>query len=611
MLIDFFREILEIRRDFRQEKNKNEVMKGTVLFKRFLPYYRKYLGEVIFDMVCAVMTTAATLALPLLVREITNRAVADASGIEVTWILSLGLIYLFLRLVDSAANYLMQAKGHIMGAKLEKDMRSDLFAHLQQLSFSYYNSTKVGQIMSRITSDLFDVTEFSHHFPEEVLIAAVQITVSFVVLIRINVPLTLGLFALVPLMVFFARNYSGKMRAAFSQGRHQVGEINAQVEDSLLGVRVVRSFANEPLEIEKFEKGNEKFLRFKKLQYHFMGAFGTVIRAFEGLMYIVVVVAGALLLRDGAIAAGDYTAYLLYVTTLLTSIRRIVEFTEQFQRGMTGIERFFQIMDAPVEIADLPDARPLPEHLRGEVDFEKVSFHYSDDEDHEVLTDLDMHVSAGQNVAVVGPSGSGKTTLCNLLPRFYDVTGGRILIDGQDIRHTTLKSLRAAIGMVQQDVYLFSGTVYDNILYGRPGAAREEFIAAARSAGAHDFIMKLPNGYDTYIGERGVKLSGGQKQRLSIARLFLKDPPILILDEATSSLDNESEMLVQRSLESLAKGRTTFTIAHRLTTIRNADMIWVLTEKGIEETGTHAELMKRGGVYHDLYHLYTDSDGQF
>ena len=611
MLIDFFREILEIRRDFRQEKNKNEVMKGTVLFKRFLPYYRKYLGEVIFDMVCAVMTTAATLALPLLVREITNRAVADAAGIEVTWILSLGLIYLFLRLVDSAANYLMQAKGHIMGAKLEKDMRSDLFAHLQQLSFSYYNSTKVGQIMSRITSDLFDVTEFSHHFPEEVLIAAVQITVSFVVLIRINVPLTLGLFALVPLMVFFARNYSGKMRAAFSQGRHQVGEINAQVEDSLLGVRVVRSFANEPLEIEKFEKGNEKFLRFKKLQYHFMGAFGTVIRAFEGLMYIVVVVAGALLLRDGAIAAGDYTAYLLYVTTLLTSIRRIVEFTEQFQRGMTGIERFFQIMDAPVEIADLPDARPLPEHLRGEVDFEKVSFHYSDDEDHEVLTDLDMHVSAGQNVAVVGPSGSGKTTLCNLLPRFYDVTGGRILIDGQDIRHTTLKSLRAAIGMVQQDVYLFSGTVYDNILYGRPGAAREEIIAAARSAGAHDFIMKLPNGYDTYIGERGVKLSGGQKQRLSIARLFLKDPPILILDEATSSLDNESEMLVQRSLESLAKGRTTFTIAHRLTTIRNADMIWVLTEKGIEETGTHAELMKRGGVYHDLYHLYTDSDGQF
>ena len=611
MLIDFFREILEIRRDFRQEKNKNEVMKGTVLFKRFLPYYRKYLGEVIFDMVCAVMTTAATLALPLLVREITNRAVADASGIEVTWILSLGLIYLFLRLVDSAANYLMQAKGHIMGAKLEKDMRSDLFAHLQQLSFSYYNSTKVGQIMSRITSDLFDVTEFSHHFPEEVLIAAVQITVSFVVLIRINVPLTLGLFALVPLMVFFARNYSGKMRAAFSQGRHQVGEINAQVEDSLLGVRVVRSFANEPLEIEKFEKGNEKFLRFKKLQYHFMGAFGTVIRAFEGLMYIVVVVAGALLLRDGAIAAGDYTAYLLYVTTLLTSIRRIVEFTEQFQRGMTGIERFFQIMDAPVEIADLPDARPLPEHLRGEVDFEKVSFHYSDDEDHEVLTDLDMHVSAGQNVAVVGPSGSGKTTLCNLLPRFYDVTGGRILIDGQDIRHTTLKSLRAAIGMVQQDVYLFSGTVYDNILYGRPGAAREEIIAAARSAGAHDFIMKLPNGYDTYIGERGVKLSGGQKQRLSIARLFLKDPPILILDEATSSLDNESELLVQRSLESLAKGRTTFTIAHRLTTIRNADMIWVLTEKGIEETGTHAELMKRGGVYHDLYHLYTDSDGQF
>ena len=608
MLIAYFKEILEIRRDFRQEKNKSEVMKGAALFRRFVPYYRKYVGELVFDMFCAVLTTAATLALPLLVREITNRAVTDAAGIEVSWILGLGLIYLFLRLLDSAANYLMSAKGHIMGAKLERDMRSELFEHLQQLSFSYYNNTKVGQIMSRITSDLFDVTEFCHHFPEEVLIAVVQIVVSFIVLIRINVPLTLVLFALLPMMVFFTKNYSEKMRAAFSQGRHQVGEINAQVEDSLLGVRVVKSFSNEQMEIDKFEKGNEKFLRIKKLQYHFMGAFGTVIRTFEGLMYIVVVVAGALLLKEGSIVAGDYTAYLLYVTTLLTSIRRIVEFTEQFQRGMTGIERFFQIMDAPVEIADLPDAKPLPETLRGEVDFEKVCFHYSDDEDHEVLTDLDMHVSAGQNVAVVGPSGSGKTTLCNLLPRFYDVTGGRILIDGQDIRHTTLKSLRAAIGMVQQDVYLFSGTVYDNINYGRPGATREEIETAAKEAGAHDFIMKLPNGYDTYIGERGVKLSGGQKQRLSIARLFLKNPPILILDEATSSLDNESELLVQHSLESLAKGRTTFTIAHRLTTIRNADMIWVLTEKGIEETGTHAELMKRGGVYHDLYHLYTDSD---
>ncbi len=603
----YFKEIRQIRRDFHQEKQKSDVMKGAVLFRRFLPYYRKYTGELIFDMVCAVLTTVATLALPLLVRVITNRAVTDPASIRVSWILSLGLLYLLLRLIDSAANYFMQAKGHIMGAKLERDMRSELFEHLQQLSFSYYNSTKVGQIMSRITSDLFDVTEFCHHFPEEVLIATVQIAVSFIVLININVPLTLGLFVMLPLMVVFTRNYNRKMRAAFSHSRHQVGEINAQVEDSLLGVRVVKSFANESREIEKFEKGNENFLRLKKLQYHFMGCFGTVLRLIEGAMYIMVVVAGALLLKEGRIAAGDYTAYLLYVTTLLTSVRRIVEFTEQFQRGMTGIERFFQIMDAPVEIRDLEDAKPLPDQLRGEVTFEKVSFHYSDDEDHQVLTNLDMHVAPGQNIAVVGPSGSGKTTLCNLLPRFYDVTGGRILIDGQDIRHTTLKSLRNAIGMVQQDVYLFSGTVYDNIAYGRPGATRREVVEAAKKAGAHDFICRLPDDYDTYIGERGVKLSGGQKQRLSIARLFLKNPPILILDEATSALDNESELLVQRSLETLAKGRTTFTIAHRLTTIRNADMIWVLTEKGIEETGTHAELMKKGGVYHDLYHLYTDA----
>ena len=394
------------------------------------------------------------------------------------------------------------------------------------------------------------------------------------------------------------------MRVAFKDARHQVGEINAQVEDSLLGIRVVKSFANEDLEIDKFDHGNEKFFGFKRNQYRYMAGFNTVTRMFEGTMYIMVVVAGALFLKDGKITVGDYIAFLLYISTLLTSIRRIVDFSEQFERGMTGIERFCEIMDAPVEIKDHPGAKPLGE-VKGEVKFEKVGFHYADDKEHEVLADLDMTVHAGQNVALVGPSGAGKTTLCNLIPRFYDVTSGRITIDGKDIQGITLSSLRNSIGMVQQEVYLFSGTVRDNISYGKPGATEDEIILAAKRAGAHEFICRLPNGYDTYIGERGVKLSGGQKQRLSIARVFLKNPPILILDEATSALDNESELLVQKSLEELAKGRTTFTIAHRLTTIRNADVIWVLTETGIEETGTHEELMNKGGLYHSLYSMYS------
>ncbi|MBQ6257068.1 MAG: ABC transporter ATP-binding protein, partial [Clostridia bacterium] len=488
--------------------------------------------------------------------------------------------------------------------KLETDMRTDLFNHLQQLSFSYYNETKVGQIMARITSDLFDVTEFSHHCPEEFLIAGVKITASFIILGGMNVWLTLMVFLLLPFMLIGTRYFRQKMRIAFKDARHQVGEINAQVEDSLLGVRVVKSFANEDLEIEKFGHGNDKFYGLKKMQYRYMAGFNTVTRMFEGTMYILVVVAGALFLKDGKLAVGDYTAFLLYISTLLTSIRRIVDFSEQFERGMTGIERFCEIMDAPVEIKDKPGAKPIGD-VKGEVRFEKVGFHYADDVNHEVLGSVDMLVHAGQNVALVGPSGAGKTTLCNLIPRFYDVTSGRILIDGKDIQSLTLKSLRNAIGMVQQEVYLFSGTVRENISYGKPGATEEEIVLAAKRAGAHEFVEKLPDGYDTYIGERGVKLSGGQKQRLAIARVFLKNPPILILDEATSALDNENELLVQRSLEELAKGRTTFTIAHRLTTIRNADVIWVLTEKGIEETGTHDELMQKKGIYHSLYSMYS------
>ena len=592
-------------------------MKITDLFRRFLPYFKNYKGMLIFDLFCAIMTCACEIVSPLIVKEITGRVTDVAKGLGagetfvqvmpdwLPWLLKLGILYVVLRIIDAAANYYMQSRGHIMGSRIETDMRRDLFHHLQQLSFSYYNNTKIGQLMARITSDLFDVTEFAHHGPEELLIAAVKIIASFIILCGMNVWLTLIVFIFIPFMVVGTRYFSKHLRGSMQECRHQVGEINAQVEDSLLGIRVVKSFANEQIEEDKFQEGNNTFLYLKKKQYHYMAGFNTSTRVFDGLMNIVVTIAGAVFLILGKIEIGDYVAYLLYIGTLLNSIRRIVEFTEQFQRGMTGIERFCEIMDAPAEIQDAPDAVELKDVV-GNVTFDHVGFHYADAADKEVLGDVNEKVYAGQNIAVVGPSGSGKTTLCNLIPRFFEVTKGAILIDGKDIRTLTQHSLRNAIGMVQQDVYLFSGTVMDNIIYGKPGAKKEEVIEAAKRAGAHDFIMQLPNGYETYIGERGVKLSGGQKQRLSIARVFLKNPPLLILDEATSALDNESELLVQKSLELLAKGRTTFTIAHRLTTIRNADVIWVLTDKGIEETGTHAQLMAKKGIYHDLYSMYTE-----
>ncbi len=457
--------------------------------------------------------------------------------------------------------------------------------------------------MARLTSDLFEIAEFAHHCPEEFFIGLLKIVASFVILCGMNVWLTLIIFLMVPLMIVSLRHFNKKMRAAYKECRHEVGEMNARIEDSLLGIRVVKSFANEELENKKFSENNLRIFTTKKRQYIAMAGFSTITRSYEGVMYILVVVLGAILLSKGLLQAGDYLAYLLYISTLLTSIRRIVDYMEQFQRGMTGLERFVDIMDVEPDIQDKPNAAEL-RNVRGEVSFHHVSFHYSDAAEHEVLNDIDLTVPAGQNIALVGPSGAGKTTLCSLIPRFYDVTGGSVSIDGQDVRDVTQQSLRRSIGMVQQEVYLFSGTVAENILYGRPNAAREDVIQAAKRAGAHDFIMKLPNGYDTYIGERGVKLSGGQKQRLSIARVFLKDPPILILDEATSALDNESEHLIQQSLKELAKGRTTFTIAHRLTTIRNADIIWVLTEKGVEEIGSHDALMKKHGLYYDLYSMY-------
>ena len=586
-----------------QERSTRSI-KTTTLIRRFLPYFKKYRGMLVFDLVCAALTTVCDLVLPLIVRNITDLAANDLTALTVGYVLRVGGVYVLLRVVDALANFYMASRGHIMGTYIERDMRNDLFAHLQKLGFAYYSNAKVGQIMARITSDLFEVTEFAHHCPEEFFIAGIKIIIPFVILMGTSPALTLIIFAMLPLMLVCTRYFNKRMRAVYRESRHQVGEINAQVEDSLLGIRVVKSFANEPVEIEKFHRGNDEFVRINRRKYLYMGGFNTSTRVFDGLMYILVVVLGALFIIHGSITASDYMAYLLYVNTLLTSIRRIVEFMEQFQRGMTGIERFCEIMDERPDIQDAPDAVEL-KNVRGDVTFDHVSFHYSDN-DKNVLADINFEVRAGERVALVGPSGGGKTTLCNLIPRFYNVSGGRILIDGQDITRLTQHSLRENIGMVQQDVYMFSGTIADNIAYGLPGATAEKVIEAARLAGAHDFITQLPDGYGTFVGERGVKLSGGQKQRISIARVFLKNPPILILDEATSALDNESERLVQQSLEKLSEGRTTFTIAHRLTTIRNATTIWVLTENGIVEKGTHQELLELGGIYAHLYQMYTE-----
>jgi ATP-binding cassette subfamily B protein len=576
------------------------------LLKRFVPYFKKYRATLMLDLLCALLTTACDIVLPMIVRLITNTAMEDVRGLTLQLILTAGGIYIVLRIVDMLANYYMANIGHVMGARIETDMRRDLFSHLQDLSYSYYSETKVGQIMSRITSDLFDVTEFAHHCPEEYFIAGVKISAAFVILVRINAPLTLIIFAIVPLMIFFSMLWSSKMRTAFKKQRNQLGEINARVEDSLQGIQVVKSFANEDVEQAKFREGNEGFLDVKRETYKYMAGFQSTTRIFDGIMYCAVVVVGAVFLMRGDITLGDFMAFLLFVVMLIAAIRRVVEFTEQFQRGMTGIERFIEVMDEKPEIADNEGAGELTD-VKGRVEFEGVSFRYRD-ADSDTLHDLDLTIRPGEHVALVGPSGSGKTTLCNLIPRFYDVTDGRILIDDGDIRDYTTSSLRGHIGMVQQDVYLFSGSVYDNIEYGRPGATKDEIIEAARLAGAHDFIMSYDEGYGTYVGERGVKLSGGQKQRISIARVFLKNPPILILDEATSALDNESERLVQESLSRLTEGRTTLTIAHRLTTIRGADTILVLTENGVEERGSHDELMAAGGLYSRLYQLYTDAN---
>lgn len=572
---------------------------GKKLMRRFLPYLLKYKFVLFFDLFCAALTTLCDIVLPKIMGTLTDAASGQAAALTVQAVLRLAALYFVLRIIDGAASYFMSGIGHIMGVHIETDMRRDAFDHLLRLDHTYYNNTKVGQIMGRITNDLFDVTEFAHHCPEEFFIAFIKITASFVILCQASIPLTLIVFACVPLMGVVSVYLNLKLRARFRQQRFQIGELNATIEDSLLGQRVVKAFAAEAQEREKFAEGNRAFENIKTLTYHAMAAFNTSTRLFDGLMYFVVILAGGLALVYGTINAGDLVAYVLYVSTLIATIRRIVEFAEQFQRGMTGIERFLEIMDTPVAITDAPDAKPLTVR-KGEIEFQDVSFEYPDDHN-QVLRHVDLHIRPGESLALVGPSGGGKTTLCNLIPRFYDVTEGRILIDGQNIRDVTLHSLRDAIGVVQQDVYLFSSTVAENIAYGKPDATREEIIDAAKRARAHSFICRMPNGYDTVVAEDGGNISQGQRQLLCIARVMLRRPPILILDEATSSIDTRTEVLVQDAFEELMKGRTSFIVAHRLSTIKNADQILVMKDGNIIERGTHETLLARGGFYKRLY----------
>lgn len=578
-------------------------MSNFKLIKSVAPYFKRYKNILILDLICAGLTTASEMILPLILRKITNLGMVGGSALSLELIVRMAILFVIIKIVELIAVYYMASIGHIMGAKIETDMRNDIYIHLQTLSDNFYNETKIGQIMSRMTNDLFDITEFSHHCPEEYFIGAIKIVISFVILVSINVPLTIAIFIMIPIMFISSSKFKDKMRVEQKKQRVHVGNLNSSIEDSLLGVKVVKSFANEEIELEKFEKDNNNFLSIKKRFYKSMAGFNTVNRAIDGLMYLIVIVFGGVQMIRGMLDPGDMLAYVMYVTALLTTVKRIIEFTEQFQKGMTGIERFNEIMGIESDIVDSEDAIDLKD-VRGDIDFKNVSFRYNKGLEY-VLKDFDLSIKKGQNVALVGPSGSGKTTVCTLIPRFYDVTEGGVYVDGVNVKDFTLSSLRNNIGIVQQDVYLFSGTIKENIAYGKPEATDNEIIEASKMAGAYEFIMELEDGFDTYVGERGVKLSGGQKQRISIARVFLKNPPILVLDEATSALDNHSEAIIQNSLEVLSKGRTTITIAHRLTTIQNADVIIVMNEEGIIERGNHEELMERRGYY---YNLYTKSD---
>lgn len=574
---------------------KEELLK---LVRYYKPYKRLFFTDLFFATVSALIA----LSIPLVVRYVTNTLIYLEPEEILRQMLVIALVLVVMLGVDFYSRYYIGYVGHAMGAKIEYNMRAEIFEHMQKLSFSFFDDQKVGQLMSRITSDLFEITELLHHGPENIILSVLKLFGAMIILFGINKWLVLAAFAILPFMFIFAYVMNKKMRAGFKESRAKIADINAQIEDNLSGIRVVKSFANEDIENDKFKTGNDKFLAAKTKQYKYMGTFQAGVGIFTTLIQVSVIVVGGILIAYNKLSISDLITFLLYIGVFTEPIRTLVDFTEQFQNGYTGFERFREIMKINPDIEDSPDAVELT-NVKGDISFKDVSFKYNENTD-VVLNNVSLDVSAGSYMALVGSSGAGKTTLCSLIPRFYDVTGGSISIDGRDIREFTLKSLRSQIGIVQQDIYLFAGTIFENISYGKPGATREEVIAAAKNANAHDFIMSFPDGYDTDIGQRGIKLSGGQKQRLSIARVFLKNPPILIFDEATSALDNESERVVQESLEKLASNRTTFVIAHRLTTIQNAEKILVLTENGIAESGTHEELLKAKGIYEKLYHMH-------
>ena len=568
--------------------------------KKFIRYYRPYQAVFYLDLICAAVISVIDLAYPQILPTLTRTLFREEAGRVLQALLPIALGMLVMYAVQAFCKYYVSYQGHMMGAHMERDMRQQLFDHYEKLSFSYYDNNNSGQMMSKLVSDLFDIAEFAHHGPEDLFISLIKIIGSFICLFMINARLAVPLMVLVLFMIFFSARQNARMQETFMDNRRKIGDVNASLQDTLAGIRVVQSFANEEVERKKFRKSNESFLQSKNNNYRCMGTFMGGNLFFQGMMYLVTVVYGGWLIAQGQMAADDLAMYALYIGIFISPIQILVELAEMMQKGLSGFKRFLAVIETEPQIVDAPDAQELKD-VKGHVVYEDVSFRYSQEE--EVLNHVSFEIPAGRSVALVGPSGGGKTTICSLLPRFYDVTGGRITIDGKDVSHVTLKSLRSMIGIVQQDVYLFCGTVKDNIAYGKPGASMEEIMEAARKANIHDFIMSLPDGYDTFVGERGTRLSGGQKQRISIARVFLKNPPILILDEATSALDNESERHIQQSLEKLSKNRTTITIAHRLSTIRNADEIIVINNEGIAERGNHKELMEKGGIYAHYYKM--------
>lgn len=570
-------------------------------WKKFLSYYKPYKKIFAADMFFACLGAAVTLIIPLIIRYITSDVIYREASESLKTILMLTVIMAALIILECYCNYFIAYYGHIMGAKMEYNMRNEIFAHYQKLSFSFYDNQKVGQLMSRVTNDLFEISELFHHGPEDIVISLIKLAGSFTILLSVNRYLALVAFAVVPFMLAYAFYFNIKMKKAFVKNRARIADINAQIEDNLSGIRVVKSFANEDIEMNKFKVGNDRFVESKKESYKYMGLYNSGLGAFTTLISVIVIATGAVFITKNLISITDLITFLLYINNFTDPIKKLISFTEQFQNGASGYTRFLEILNIHPDIEDKPGAVELKK-AKGDITFKNVSFHYEENSE-TVLSNLNLHVKEGEYIALVGTSGVGKSTLCSLIPRFYDVSEGCIMLDGTDIRDFTIKSLRNNIGIVQQDVYLFTGSVMDNIRYGKPDATEAEIVAAAQNANAHEFIMNLPEGYDTNIGQRGIKLSGGQKQRLSIARVFLKNPPVLIFDEATSALDNESERVVQESLEKLAKGRTTFVIAHRLSTIRNAQKILVLTENGIAESGNHEELMAKNGIYAELYNM--------